>query len=138
MSLNRVLADTSIWIFALRKESHPFIKKRVDNLLKENLVVTTPLINLELLGGVNTEKEFKRLKQRLELLLTVKISDDHWSQAARLAFKVRRKGLTLPYTDLLLSAIAIAEDIILLHADAHFDLIAKHSDLRVESLVSVL
>lgn len=138
MSLELVLVDTSAWILALRKEPHLSIKQKVDNLLKENLVVTTPLIILELLGRVNTEKEFERLKKRLEALLTVGITDIHWNKAARLAFHFRRKGLTLPYTDIILSAVAIEEEIVLLHADHHFDLIAKYSDLKAKSFIPLL
>ena len=138
MSPELVLIDTSVWIFALRKEPHPSIKQKVDDLLKENLVVTTSLIKLELLGGVNNKREFERLKKRLEALQTVGITDAHWTEAAHLAFHLRRRGLTLPYTDILLSAVAIREEIVLLHADAHFNLIAKHADLKTKSFISLL
>jgi hypothetical protein len=138
VSLELVLVDTSVWIFALRKEPHPSIKQKIDDLLKENLVVTTPPIKLELLGGVNSEKEFEHLKKRLEALQTVGITDAHWTEAAHLAFHLRRRGLTLPYTGVLLSAVAIREEIVLLHADAHFNLIAKHSDLKTKSFIPLL
>ena len=52
-----VLVDTSAWLFALRKDFIPKIKDRIDLLLKDNLVLTTGIIRLELLGGITTESE---------------------------------------------------------------------------------
>lgn len=138
MNPEPILLDTSVWIFALRKEPRPFLKEKVDSLLKEDLIVITPLIQLELLGGVSTAKEFERLKRRLEALFNIEITKTHWAKAAHLAFQLRRKGLTVPYTDIILSAVAIVEKIVLGHADAHFDLIAKHTPLKVKSFTSII
>jgi hypothetical protein len=37
-----------------------------------------------------------------------------------------------------IAAIALKEQLVLWHADSHFDLIAKHSSLKVESFVSLV
>jgi hypothetical protein len=60
------LVDTSAWLYALRKEFNPVIKDRLDLLLKENRVLTAGIIKLEILGGTKSEKEFQRLKMRLD------------------------------------------------------------------------
>ena len=52
-----------------------------------------------------------------------------------LAFQLRRKGVTIPYTDILIAATAQAHEATLLHVDAHFDLAAQFSSLKVESYV---
>jgi predicted nucleic acid-binding protein len=44
------LIDTSVWIFALRKNPVPHIRNRIDALLKEDVVVTTGIIKLEILS----------------------------------------------------------------------------------------
>ena len=130
-----VLVDTSAWLHALRKESVPAVKNRVDELLKDNMVVTTAMIKLEILGGTKTDEEFKRLKNYLDALDDLEISGQQWEKAYELSFSLRRKGLTIPYTDILIAACALTADLTLMHVDAHFDVISKQVGLKVESLV---
>ena len=131
------LVDTSAWLFALRKDANPEIKSRLDTLLREDIVLITGIIKLELLGGTRTREEFSRLKSRLDALPYVSIEEPLlWDLAYEMAFDLRRKGVTIPYTDILIASAAIKGDIILLHADVHFDQVAKHSKLRVESFVN--
>jgi len=51
---------------------------------------------------------------------------------------LRRRGKTIPYTDILIGAVALLYDLILLHVDSNFDLIAQEVPLRVESFVGQL
>lgn len=133
-----VLVDTSVWIFALRKDPLGPAKERVASLLEEGLVATVGMIKLELLGGTKSEEEFHRLKTRLNGLYEIKIDSDLWERAAQLAFQMRRKGITLPYTDILIASCAIKAQALLLHADLHFDTIGEHTELRTESFVSLV
>ena len=128
-----VLIDTSAWIFALRRPPHHLVRDRVDDLLGENRVAILPMISLELLGG-----EFQRLKSGLESLHQVPLGKREWDKAARLAFELRRRGKTIPYTDILIGAVALLYDLTLLHVDSHFHLIAEELPLRVESFVGQL
>ena len=131
------LVDTSAWLFALRKDANPEIKSRLDTLLREDVVVITGIIKLELLGGTRTREEFSRLKSRLEGLPYVPMEEPLlWDVASEMAFDLRRKGVTVPYTDILIASAAVKEDVTLLHADVHFDQVARHSKLRVESFVN--
>ena len=129
------LVDTSAWILSLRKEFLPVLKDRIEHLLKENAIVTIGLVKLELLGGTKTEKEFQRLKSRLDALDTVECDLLLWQKAVDLAFKLRRKGVIVPYTDILIAAGALKIKATVIHVDAHFDLIHKPAGLKVESFV---
>lgn len=133
-----VLIDTSVWLFALKKNFHPVIKERVELLLKDNDVAISGIVQLELLGGAKSEQEYERLKSRLEALYFIESAKSVWDQASKLAFDLRRKGITVPHTDIFIAAIALKEQLVLWHADSHFDLIAKHSSLKVESFVSLV
>lgn len=133
-----IVIDTSVWLFALRKEYIPEIKDRVASLLLENHVFTTGIINLELLACTRSKSEYKRLMNRLDVLENIKIDEIVWDMAYNLGYKLRRKGLTIPLTDILIASCALSEECILLHADNHFDLIAKHVNLKVESYVNVI
>ena len=138
MPNNLFLVDTSVWIFALRKDFISPIKDRVSYLLRDYVVLTSGMIKLEILGGTKTEKEFQRLKTRLDALEIVEINTFLWEKAYTLAFKLRRKGITVPYTDILIAACALETDSTLVHADAHFDLMANHIGLKAESFVQMV
>jgi len=131
-----VLIDTSAWIFALRKKPLLSLKDRVDHLLEKDIVFTFGMIRLEILGSTKTKGEFDRLKNRLEALNGIPADTELWERASELAFDLKRKGLTIPYTDILVASAAIRSKAILLHADLHFDIIASHTELKVESYVS--
>ena len=132
------LVDTSAWILVLRKDYSPVLKERIELLLKENAVAIAGIVKLELLGGTKSEKEFQRLKSRLDALHTVECNVPLWERSYRLAFKLRRKGIIVPYTDILIAACAQEIEATVLHVDAHFDLMQKPVDLRVESYVKEL
>ncbi len=135
MPNNLFLVDTSAWILALRKDFLPGIKDRIAYLLKENAIITYGMIKLELLGGTKEEKEFQRLKIRLDALEMVETNTSLWERAYDLAFSLRRKGITVPYTDILIAASALMMDATVVHADSHFDLMGPHCGLKVESFV---
>ncbi len=132
------LIDTSAWLFALRKDFLPEIKDRLDFLLKENMVLTTGIIRLELLSGTKTETEYDRLKKRLSTLESIETDDSLWDMACDLGFKLRRNGVTIPYTDILIATCAMSAGCIILHADNHFDIIAEHSNLDSETYVTAV
>ena len=134
------LIDTSVWIFALKKQYHPSIKERVEAVLTEGEVAINGIIELELLMGTKTAKEYTRLKSRLDGLHYIESSRSMWDNASKLAFKLRNGGINVPQIDILIAAAAIDEGAVLIHADSHFDLIAGYSGvkpgLKVESLIS--
>ena len=135
MPNNLFLVDTSAWILALRKDFLPDVKDRLAYLLKENTIITSGMIKLELLGGTREEKEFQRLKIRLDALEMVETNTSLWERAYDLAFSLRRRGITVPYTDILIAASALIAAATVVHADSHFDLIQPHCGLKVESFV---
>ena len=131
-----ILVDTSAWIFALRKNPFAKLKSRIGHLLEMDEIITLGMIKLELLGGTKTKEEFDRLKTRLDALYEISTAAKLWSFAAQLAFDLQRKGLTIPYTDILIASAAIQSEAIILHADSHYDLIAGQTELKVESYVT--
>jgi len=133
-----ILIDTSAWLFALKKDFHPVIKERIEQLLVESDVAICGMIALELLGGTRSEKEYLRLKSRLDALYYVEADKVLWDLSSKLAFDLKRKGISIPYADIVIAASALKERAILVHADSHFDSISNQTDLKVESFVSLL
>lgn len=127
------LLDTSVWIPVLRINSLESIRKRVDQLLKENSVAIMPIVKVELLGGTKNEIEFERLNKRLSSLLFLDMNNEVWNKASKLAYDLKRNGITVPYIDIMIAATAIHHNTTLLHLDKNFDMIASKSSLKLES-----
>jgi predicted nucleic acid-binding protein len=128
------LVDTSIWleVFPPRSRSQE-LRERIDGLLAGDLVATTGMVRLELLSGARSQDEWEKLDERLSALHLLPVTEEHWQEAARMGFQLRRQGITMPFTDLLIGAVAMKADVILVHRDRHFDLIASRLPLKVES-----
>jgi len=133
-----ILIDTSAWLFALEKDFHPVIKKRIEQLLAETDIAICGMIELELLGGTKSEKEYLRLKSRLDPLYYIEADKALWDLSSKLAFDLKRKGIGIPYANIVIAVSALKEKAILVHADSHFDSISGHTDLKVESFVSLI
>ncbi len=133
-----ILIDTSAWLYALRKQFQPAIKERIGSILLESEVAINGIIKLEVLGGAKTEKEYKRIKSRLDNLYFIESTKNLWDVSSHLAFSLRRKGITIPFTDIFNAATAISEDAVLVHTDSHFEIIASNTLLKSESLINLL
>jgi predicted nucleic acid-binding protein len=136
--MTQYLIESSAWIFVLRVKPVEPLRRRIDELLQQGVVATTGMVRLELLGGAKTRAEFDRLAFVTQGLEQLSADGSAWLRAAELAFALRRQGITVPNSDVLIAAVAIENDAILVHADAHFERIAQHSELTTESYVEYL
>lgn len=131
-----MLVDTSAWILALKKGPANRARSVIDDLLAGGRIAIIPVIRLELLGGTKSQVEFQRLDRRLGALHQLPLAQAEWDESADLAFKLRRTGMTVPYIDIIIAAVAIVHGMPLVHADRHFDLIAGQVTLKAENLLA--
>lgn len=137
MQNNLYLLDTSVWLDVLPASGTNIeLRGRVDSLLQQDRVATTGMVRLELLGGARSEQEWNRLRDYLSALHQLPVEDDTWQEAAQMGFQLRRVGVTVPFTDLIIGAAAIHSNAVLLHRDRHFDLMSEHLSLIVESYLT--
>lgn len=132
------LVDTSAWLFALRRPPVPALQERLRHLLSVDRVAVVGMVALELLGGARTEGERSRLAERLRGLRRLPTPEGLWEEAGDLAWRLRRRGVTVPFTDALIAMLAMSHGVVLLHADRDYDLISEHEPLRVESHVETV
>lgn len=125
-----VLIDTSAWIHALRPDGDKEIREKVRHCVAEGIAATTEIIVLELLKGARSDKDYSNLKESLYALDRLETTKDVWERAFSLSLELKKKGVAIPATDLLISAVALHYDCKLLHNDKHFSLVAKKSGLR--------
>ncbi len=119
------LIDTSAWILGLR-EGNPEISELIDQLITESQARISHIIILELLTGTKTKSEFIELREDLKALECLELTKEVWERAYNFAFSLRRKGITIPTTDMAIMTLAFHYECHLIHADKHFDLMAEN------------
>ncbi len=119
------LIDTSAWIEALRKDGDLSVRTRVATLLETGHAVLCNIVILELWNGARGDRERSKLRRITETLDRVPISDVVWMTANNLATSCRKKGITVPATDLIVAATARVHRLDLLEADHHFQMIPR-------------
>jgi predicted nucleic acid-binding protein len=126
-----ILVDTSAWIEFLRDSASP-VCERVEEVLAYDIAVADP-IRMEVLAGARNEQhliQLKRLLARGSVLHTKPIDYD---QAAILYRQCRVNGETVrKLIDCLIAAVAIRNDVVILHQDTDFEVLARHTELRID------
>jgi predicted nucleic acid-binding protein len=125
-----VLIDTSVWIESLRKRGDMLVKLAVENLLDVYEAQWCSPVRLELIGGARKE-ERQALAMHFSVIPYRACREDDWERALSLAWKLRQEGLSLPWMDILIAAIAIHDDVRLYSIDAHFEKIAGLTTLKL-------
>ena len=118
MKDHRIIVDTSIWVeyFKNNQKYVPFIE---DSLNLENILISGPIIS-ELLHGVKSEKEYKLLSESISAVPYAECVYDDWIKTGETLYNLKKKGITVPLTDILISVIAIRHDASILTLDKHF------------------
>ncbi len=128
--LRLVLADTSAWHRSARAEA------RWTELVEVSTLARCTPVALELLYSARSRAEYSRLANDLSLLPTLpidrRVERIALGTQAALTGRSQHRGPTP--VDLLIAAIAEANDAILLHYDRHFDTIARVTGQPMEWL----
>ena len=132
MSSRLVLADSSAWVSHLTGQGNA-AAAAVAELLRAHRVAVNEVIRVEVLTGAKDEAQYAELADALYGLHALPISGAVWGRAERLRFELRRKGQVVPVADVLIASCALLYDCELLHADRHFNMIARLAPLRIWS-----
>jgi len=115
---NGVLADTSIWIEFFKSRSD--IGNKLEKLIKENSVWTCGIVLFELVQGTKTDYEKSTITGILSNLKYVEMTQFLWKKAGELSGSLKRKGLNLPLSDIIVAGIAIEHNLKIFTLDKHF------------------
>lgn len=125
-----ILIDTSAWVEYLR-DTGSAVCERVDDLLDDEIATCDPIL-MEVLAGARDESHLTDLRRLLARAAVVAVEPPDYEAAAALHRGCRRQGETVrKLIDCLIAAIAIRVVTPVLHADGDFDVLARHSALRV-------
>ena len=124
-----ILVDTSAWVEFLRGTDSP-VCDAVDRLLDDDLA-SCDAVSMELLAGARDEQQLTQLRGLLARTTVLPTTPADYELAAALYRSCRSRGETVRrLIDCLIAAVAVRADLEILHADADFEVLARHTDLR--------
>ena len=118
MTRDGVIVDTSVLI--------DFLKDKAPNaagvaaLITSKRIRTTGIIMAELLQGAKTEAEEAYVVELLEGIPAIEVTSTLWMNAGILSCSLRRKGITLPLSDVVIAVLSIEYNLSLFTLDGHF------------------
>jgi predicted nucleic acid-binding protein len=129
-----ILVDTSVWIEILRDRVGRR-KAAFDAALDGDGAVLARFHQLELLQGARDEREWGLLREHLDVQDYLECGPNSWPEAARIFFDLRRRGKTVRSPiDCCIAQVAMDHDVLLLHRDRDFEVIAEVRPLRQRRL----
>lgn len=126
-----VLVDTTVWIDFLSARSYPHVKT-LENLIfnREDLCICG-IVLTEVLQGIREDSEFRRTRDLFGNLIFLPMGYSIFLRSAEIYRALRKKGITIrKAVDCMIAAVAIENDIPLLHNDKDFVPIEKHLGLK--------
>jgi len=130
-----ILVDSSAWVEFLRQTGSSTNRKLASLLAEGQQLAWTDMVALEVLAGARDDADRDRLQRLVysHTLLPVRGPIDY-ENAAEL-FRVCRRGGETPrgLVDCLVAAVAIRSGVEVLSDDSDFEVIARHTDLRLAS-----
>jgi len=128
-----ILIDTSAWIEFLR-DTGSAVGDEVDRLLATDIAICDP-VRMEVLAGARDEAHLRRLRGLLARAAVLPTSTADYESAAALYRSCRHRGETVrKLIDCLIAATAVREGVPVLHADADFDVLARHTALQIHDV----
>ena len=127
-----ILIDTSAWVEFLRATGSGTAIAVRTLVAGDVEMATCDAIRMEVLAGARDRAHLADLRGLLARCVNLPLEPEDYEVAASLYRTCRQSGETVrKLVDCLIAASAIRHDVALLHLDADFDAIARHSALRV-------
>lgn len=128
-----ILPDTSAWIDLFNDTGHPTQLRLVDLLTEGREVMVTEPVVMEVLAGM-PGPALSAAYSGLRSLRMARVNGLADFEEAAAIFRACRAGGETPRSliDCLIAAVAIRTGASVLHRDADFDVIARHTPLQIE------
>lgn len=122
-----VLVDTSVWSIALRRGGPRGTaeERELAALIAEGRVLMVGAVRQELLSGVRTEGQFRKLREHLRAFPDAPLAEADYEEAASCFNRCRARGVQGSNTDFLLCAVALRNRAAILTTDKDFSRYAR-------------
>jgi len=128
MVVETILPDTCAWIDYFNGRD-TIIARTLAQALTNCEIVTCGVVMYELFQGIQSRKESEAIREAFSSLRYIEMSKSLWLSAAQISASLRKKGVTIPSSDIQIAAIALQHRLVILTVDQHFkqvpDLVTK-------------
>ncbi len=113
------LVDSNVFITLLRAGIDPvaWLGERFED------IYTCGMVRLEVVRGQRLPKQRDALAAFFDILCNVPMDNKLWEEATELGWKMDRRGMTLPSSDIVIAACALRAGVPVLSGDSHFNAI---------------
>ena len=126
-----ILIDSSAWVEFLR-DTGSAACLRVDALLAHEIAICDA-VRMEVLAGARNESHLQSLRRLLARAAMISTLPADYDDAAALYRLCRREGGTVrKLIDCLIASVAIRASVPILHNDADFNVLARHTELQID------
>lgn len=115
-----ILTDATIIVSFLRTPT-----SNVEKILTSGEAAICGVTRAEILYGAKSEKNLKDLIRILDEFVHVPVDEEIWDELGINLQKLRTRGITAPFQDVLIATVAIKNGLELWSYDKHFSLIQK-------------
>jgi len=127
----KVIVDTSVWSLALRRDKNDSTApvQELRHIIHDHRVQMIGPIRQEILSGIRSESQFKKLRKHLESFPDLPILTEDYVTAAQFFNHCRSKGIQGSNTDFLICAVAFRNKFSIYTTDKDFELFSKHMQI---------
>ena len=124
----KVIVDTSVWSLALRrdKDDSPAPVQELRHLIHDHRAQMMGPIRQEILSGIRSKSQFKKLRKHLESFPDLPILTEDYVTAAQFFNHCRSKGIQGSNTDFLICAAAARSKFSIYTTDKDFQMFSKY------------
>ena len=115
-----ILVDTGVIIDFWKKPTDK--KKQV--FLKEETAICG-VVKAELMHGAKDENQLRAIKEALSDFKYIPMEENLWENIGTMLFRLRKRGIAVPFQDVIISALALNYNLVIWSNDKHFKLIKK-------------
>jgi len=119
---NKLLPDTCAWIDFLNARSSG-LSEKLEQALLQGEVATCGVVLFELIQGIKNSEEESLVLNAFQAIPHLEMTTGLWIRAGRLSSGLRKKGQTLPLSDIIIAALALEHNLPVLTIDRHFNVI---------------
>jgi predicted nucleic acid-binding protein len=124
----KVIVDTSVWSLALRRDKgdSPATVQELRHIIHDHRAQMIGPIRQEILSGVRSKSQFKKLRKHLESFPDLPILTEDYVTAAQFFNHCRSKGIQGSNTDFLICAVAVRNKLSIYTTDKDFEMFSKY------------
>ncbi len=133
----KVLVDTSIWSIAFRRSigklssNEKTVLDSLKRLIEElNIIIIGP-IRQEILSGIDNQRQFSKLKEKLWAFDDLPIISRDYELAAEFCNLCRKNGIQGSHIDFLICAVALRNKLSIFTIDKDFEMYSKYTGINL-------